>query len=106
MNNLDRTELYEQGYWFPKQGEMIHVSVMSNEYLLNIYRYLLATAPTRLQQEIQEYISFPRPNGDMAQEAFDIEFMTLVHTSPEDYLERHPFYEPLDTEIFKRGLKT
>lgn len=92
-------ELYTQGYWMDSNKQWIHLSAMSDDYILNVYYYLQRTSEQALEHDVRSMIECPRPTGEMAQDCFDDDFNMLLEMTPEEYMEEHPFYDALVNEI-------
>lgn len=92
-------------YWKTKDGKVIHISDLTDSHLLNIIAMLRRQAPARRLAEELAIVSGPRPNGEMAQDAFDEEVRILSDRSDEEYLESVPVFHNLLLEARDRKLE-
>ena len=72
--------------WTQKDGVRIRICDMSDSHLVNTIRMLKRKGEMKKFQVDMEYLSFGRPNGEMAQDAFDEECSHAWSCSWEDYM--------------------
>ena len=83
--------------WTMKDGQRIAVRDMDNGHLLNTIRFLERAA----ERKVQDFMSCPMPNGDMAMMAWEQEFDAMCDAEVEDFF---PIYKHMIAEAVRRGL--
>ena len=83
--------------WTTKEGHRIAVRDMDNGHLLNTIRFLERAA----ERKVQDFMSCPMPNGDMALMAWEQEFDAMCSAEVEDFF---PIYKHMIAEAVRRGL--
>lgn len=82
--------------WTTAKGEKIPIEDMENGHLINTINYL----KRRHEMRIFGMVGGPRPQGDMAQDAFDQELRALEDKGP---VATYPIYEYLIDEARMRA---
>lgn len=89
--------------WKTKSGEEIPISHMDNEHLLNVAKMLLRNADKlKFQEEARTIMQIAFCNGEMAQDAIENEYETLLSMSSKGFIEEK--YDGIFVEIKKRKL--
>jgi hypothetical protein len=94
--NMGNTRL-----WKTKDGTKIRIKDMEDSHLLNTIRFLEKQTVRLNMRELDEMMSFPYPNGEMAQHAFDQEFNMIGSAEPNVHF---PIYDDLVNEASRRNL--
>ena len=72
--------------WTQKNGDRIRICDMEDAHLVNAVRMLKRKGEMKKFQIDMEFLCGPRPNGEMAQDAFDEECSEAWSCSWEDYM--------------------
>ena len=89
--------------WTMKNGNKIRICDMENSHLINIIKMLKRCAERKKQKIESFYIYCVPPNGEMAQDAFDSEFNSVMESTWDDYVPN--IYDNLYNEAERRGLE-
>lgn len=90
----------KNGWWMQKGGDLIHVTEMDTSHLLNAMAFLERKAKAKHSETVGFYASCPGPRGEMAQVAFEQEYVYWMDASWESCL---PFiYELMGKELDSR----
>ena len=92
-------EIVEQSeVWIDRGGDYHRIEEMSPIYRANALRWLThAIGPQLLQEMIERHMSGSRPQGEMAQDAFDNEFDELLGMTSEAFILQTPLGEALSS---------
>lgn len=96
--------LKQSKIWITKDHQEIPIKKIKDDHLLKIITFLRERSHALHDKECMEYLSLPRPHGDMAQDAFDEGITVMAEEAPEDWLEEQPLYISLITEAKRRKL--
>lgn len=99
-----RADYWRKGYWVTAEGEIIAVTDIPDDHLLNIACFLFRAAEAKADREAMKYLRMPGPQGDMAQLAWDQALDRLAEYGATDRFATHPFYPFLSRELIRRGL--
>jgi hypothetical protein len=99
MEFLKQTEI-----WITKERQKIPIKKIENAHLLKIIVFLHERAPALHDKECVEFLSLPRPYGEMAQDAFDEGIAVMTDQQPDDWLADQPLYQALIEEAKRRHL--
>jgi hypothetical protein len=94
---FDWEKIVEQDkVWIDVTGREHRIEGMDDRYRGNALNWLIRNqGRALLELMIGRYSSGPRPNGEMAQDAFDSEFDQLLWMDPKDYILETPLGQAL-----------
>ena len=91
--------------WTTRDGQQIPLTEMSNSHLTNAIAYLERTAEERRDAQVWALIDGPRPQGELAQEAFANEICEMDEWAIDRFLASDEIYQSLVTELKRRRAK-
>ncbi len=94
----DRPAKWGPGTWITKEGQKIKISEMGDGHLVNSLQMLKRQGFVGWRT-LSAYLYGPRPNGEMAQDAFDRE-ADEAFSRP-----YHPAFDDLEDEVKRRGFR-
>lgn len=96
MAGLDLAALLSQrGYWIAESGAKVPVKEIDRRYARNILHFMLRVAPDWKEAVEMIYVAGPEPSGDMAQDAFDREFTSLLEMDTAVWIQQQPLYRAI-----------
>jgi hypothetical protein len=93
--------------WKTKDGQIVYISKMSDEHLVNTIKYLRRIAPA-VKDMLYSHMCFAESmcNGEMALASIDDNMQSLSQMSDEEILdEYYPAYDTMIDEANKRKLE-
>ncbi len=94
-----RPAKWEQGTWVTREGQKLRISEMGDGHLVNTLHMLKRKGYVGWRA-LSDYLRGPRPNGEIAQGAFDRE-ADEAFSRP-----YHPALDDLEDEARRRGLRS
>jgi len=88
--------------WTQKNGDKIRICDMSDSHIVNTVRMIKRKAEFKKMQVDVGFLSCGRPQGDMAQDAFDRECCEAWNKSWEDYAPK--IFPNLLQDIVRRAI--
>ena len=89
--------------WTTKDGHKIRICDMEDNHLVNTIKMLRRFGEHMKGRAEAFYITYPQPQGDMAQYYFDREFDQVMASTYEDYVPET--YNNLLMEAERRGIR-
>jgi hypothetical protein len=90
---IDERPLASAGVtWRDQTGKVWEIHDMETSHLENACNWMLTNADNIQLRDTMRIAGLPGPNGDAANDAFDVEFDLMMQATPEDYVKQ--FYSP------------
>jgi hypothetical protein len=97
---------HRRGYWLTNAYKLLKPRDIEPKHLQNILYGLKARAQKEATNIVAYYISAPEPNGEMAQEAYQMEAQQAFNrqdTLWEEVILQHPLYSRLYWAAYDKG---
>lgn len=97
--------LQQDRVWIDATGKVWRIAEIGDSHLVHILEFLDDRAAALKEANVwRDYVNGPQPRGDMAQDAFEDEFMRVLVEPAHRWLHRQPLYVALRDEALRRDL--